>query len=135
LDEGLRIQRDQVGLVLVDALLVRGIDSAGFLWRKSEVGKTLAGAHPSGTQDQVVRVDLADRVPIFGEVKFDGSRGVLGFESADLGLADAAEFLERQSASAAVGREIGREWSDAIQEGLGAGVEIKAEGLGFLVVV
>jgi hypothetical protein len=33
--------------------------------------------------------------------------------------------LKRQGASAAVGREIGREWSDAIQEGLGAGVEIE----------
>ena len=55
----------------------------------------------------MVRVDLADRVPIFGEVKFAGSRGVLGFESADLGLADTAEFLEGQSASASVGREIG----------------------------
>jgi hypothetical protein len=32
LDEGLRIQGDQVGLVLVDALVVSGIDSAGFLW-------------------------------------------------------------------------------------------------------
>jgi hypothetical protein len=94
-------------LVLVDALVVSGIDSAGFLWRKSEVGEALAGAHLSGAQDQVVRVDLADRVPIFGEVKFNGSRGVLGFESADLGLADAAEFLERRGASAAVGREIG----------------------------
>jgi hypothetical protein len=37
LDEG-------VGLVLVDALVVSGIDSAGFLWIESEVGKTLAGA-------------------------------------------------------------------------------------------
>jgi hypothetical protein len=55
----------------------------------------------------VVRVDLADRVPIFGEVKFNGSRCVFGFESAELGLADSAEFLERQSASASVGREIG----------------------------
>ena len=67
------------------------------LWIESEVGKTLAGAHLSGAQDQVVRVDLADRVPIFGEVKFNGSRSELGFESVDLGLTDAAEFLERQS--------------------------------------
>ena len=80
---------------------------AGFLWIESEVGETLAGAHLSGAQDQVVRVDLADRVPIFGEVKFNGSRGVLGFESADLGLADAAQFLQGQSASASVGGEIG----------------------------
>jgi hypothetical protein len=93
LDEGLPIQRDQVGLVLVDALVVSGIERSGFFWRKSEVGKTLAGAHLSGAQDEVVWVDLADSVPIFGEVKFNGSRGVLGFESADLGLADAAEFV------------------------------------------
>jgi hypothetical protein len=74
----------------VDALAVSGIDSAGFLRRNSEVGETLAGAHLSEAQDQVARVDLADRVPIFGEIKFNGSRGVLGFESADLGLAAAA---------------------------------------------
>jgi hypothetical protein len=54
----------------------------------------------------VVRVDLADRVTIFGEVEFDGSRGVLGFESADLGLADAAEFLERQSAAEHPGKSV-----------------------------
>ena len=54
--------------------VVNGIDGSGFLRRKSEVGETLAGAHLSWAQDQVVRVDLADRVPIFGEVKFDGSR-------------------------------------------------------------
>ena len=46
----------------MDLLVVSGIDSAGFLRGKSEVGKTLAGAHLSGAQDQVVRVDLADRV-------------------------------------------------------------------------
>ena len=33
LDEGLRIQGNQIGLVLVDALVVSGIDSASFLWR------------------------------------------------------------------------------------------------------
>ena len=71
-----------------------------------KVGETLAGAHFSGAQDQVVRVDLADRVPMFGEVKFDGSR-MLGSKSADLGLTDAAEFLERESASASVGCKIG----------------------------
>ena len=43
---------------------------------------------------------------MFGEVKFDGSR-MLGFKSADLGLTDAAEFLERESASASVGCKIG----------------------------
>ena len=74
MDEGLRIQRDEVGLVLVDALVVSRIDRAGFFWIESGVGETLAGAYLSGAQDQVVRVDLADRVPMFGEVKFDGGR-------------------------------------------------------------
>jgi hypothetical protein len=53
------------------------------------------------------------------------SRGFLDFESADLRVTDAAEFSERQSASAAVNRETAERWSDAIQEGLGAGVEIE----------
>ena len=44
-------------------------------------------------QDEVVRVDLADRVAVLGEIEFDGSRGEPLFESADLGLADTAEFL------------------------------------------
>ncbi len=50
-----------VGLVLVDALVVSGIDRAGFFWIESEVGETLTGAHLSGARDQVVWVDLADR--------------------------------------------------------------------------
>jgi hypothetical protein len=107
MDEGLRIQGDQVGLVIVDALVVRGIDCSSFFWRKSEVGKTLAGAHLSGAQDEVVWVDLADSVAVLGEIEFDGSRREPGFESAELGLADSAEFLERQSASASVGGKIG----------------------------
>ena len=107
LDEGLPIQRDQVGLVLVDALVVSGIERSSFFWRKSEVGKTLAGAHLSGAQDEVVRVDLADSVAVLGEIEFDGSRREPGFESAELGLADSVEFLERQSASASVGGKIG----------------------------
>ena len=53
------------------------------------------------------------------------SWGCLDFESADLRLTDAAEFSERQSASVAVSRETAETWSDAIQEGLGAGVEIE----------
>ena len=47
-DEDLRVERDQVGLVPVDALVVSGIDSPGFLGGKSEIGKALAGAHFSG---------------------------------------------------------------------------------------
>jgi len=40
--EGLRVQRDQVGLVLVDALVVGRVERPGFLRRQSEVGKALA---------------------------------------------------------------------------------------------
>src|ERR1700746_2575243 len=82
--EGLRVQWDQVGLVLVDALVVGRVERPGFLWRQSEGGKALAGAHLSGSQDQMVRVELADGVAILGEVKFNGSRGESLFESADL---------------------------------------------------
>ena len=68
LDEGLRIQRDEVGLVLVDALVVSGIDRAGFLWIECEVGETLAGAHLSGAQDwaqdQVVRSTIVSIIRI-----------------------------------------------------------------------
>jgi hypothetical protein len=45
-----------------------------------------------------------DRVAVLGEVELDGGRGVTGLEPADFGLADSVEFLERQGASAAVGR-------------------------------
>ena len=107
LDEGLPIQRDQVGLVLVDALVVSGIERSSFFWIQSEVGKTLARAHLSGAQDEVVWVDLADSVAVLGEIEFDGSRRELRFKSAELGLADTAEFLERQSASASVSGKIG----------------------------
>jgi|HubBroStandDraft_4_1064222.scaffolds.fasta_scaffold741707_2 hypothetical protein len=50
----------------------------------------------------MVGVDLADGVAVPGEV-----RGVAGFKPADLGLTDAAQFLEGQSAGAAVGGKIG----------------------------
>jgi len=69
----------------VDALVVSGIERSSFFWRKSEVGKTLAGAHLSGAQDELVRVDLADSVAVLGEIEFDGSRREPGFESAELG--------------------------------------------------
>jgi hypothetical protein len=54
----------------------------------------------------MIGLNSADRVAVLGEVELDGSRGVMGFKKPDLGLADTAEFLERQSASASVGREI-----------------------------
>jgi len=63
-DDGLWLERDQAGLVPVDALVVSGIDSAGFLRWKRKVSEALAGAHLSGAQDQVVGVDLADGVAV-----------------------------------------------------------------------
>ena len=63
------------GLVLVDALMVGRVKRPGFLQRQSEVGKALARAHLSGAQDEVVGVDLADRVAVLGEIEFDGGPG------------------------------------------------------------
>jgi hypothetical protein len=77
----------------VDALVVSGIEGSGFLWVESQIGKALARAHLSWAQDEVVRVDLADRVAVLGEIEFDRGRGVMGFEPADLGVADAVQFL------------------------------------------
>jgi hypothetical protein len=76
---------------------------AGFLWIESEVGETLAGAHLSWAQDQMVWLNGADRVPVLGEIELDGSRGVIGFEPADFGLADSAEFFEREEGPAQIG--------------------------------
>jgi hypothetical protein len=47
LDEGLRIQRAQVGLVLVDALVIANVQSAGFFRFKRKIAEALAGAHLS----------------------------------------------------------------------------------------
>ena len=116
---------DEVGLVPVDALVVGGVQSAGFFWFQRKIAEALTGAHFSWAQDQVIWLNGADRVAILGEVELDGGRGVTGFEPADFGLADSVEFLERQGASAAVGGEIGRERGDAFEEGLGAGIEIE----------
>jgi hypothetical protein len=104
LDEGLRIQTDQVGLVPVDLLVVGGVNGAGFFGLERKIAEALAGAHLSWTQDQVIGLPGADRVAVLGEVELNGSRGVIGFQMPDFGLADSAQFLERQSASAAVGR-------------------------------
>src|SRR5262244_2639566 len=57
---------------------------------------------------------------------------VPGFESADLGLADSAQFFQGQSAGASVGGEVGRERGDALQESLGAGVEVEFAGSSWL---
>ncbi len=107
MDEGLRVQGDEVGLVPVDALVVGGVKSAGFFWLERKIAEALTGAHLSWAQDEVIWLNSADRVAVLGEVELDGSGGVIGFEPADFGLADSAEFLERQGASVAVGREIG----------------------------
>jgi hypothetical protein len=44
---------------------------------------------------------------LLGEIEFCGGRGEPLFKSADLGLADTAEFLQGQSAGVAVGGKIG----------------------------
>jgi len=72
----------------------------------------------------MVGVACADGVAVLGEVELDGGQGVTGFEPADLGLADPAQFLERQGAGAAAGFQIGRERRDAFQKGLGASIQI-----------
>ena len=73
----------------------------------------------------MVGVDCADGVAVLGEVELDGGQGVTGFEPADLGLADPAQFLERQGAGAAAGFQIGRERRDAFQKGLGASTRLR----------
>jgi hypothetical protein len=45
LDESLRIERDEVGLVVVDALVVSGVKRAGFFWFEREIAEALTGAH------------------------------------------------------------------------------------------
>jgi hypothetical protein len=56
LDEGLRIERDEIGLVSVDALVVGGVERAGFFGFECEIAEALAGAHFSWAQDQVIGV-------------------------------------------------------------------------------
>jgi hypothetical protein len=51
----------------------------------------------------VIGISGADRV----SVEFDGRGGLIGFKMPDFGQADSVQFLERQSARAAVGRQIG----------------------------
>ena len=74
---------------------------------KRKVAEALAGAHFPGAQDQVVWVERADGVAVLREVELDGGRGVAGFEPADLGLADSAQFFQGINASASVGVKIG----------------------------
>ena len=109
----------------MDALVVSGVERAGFFWIEREIAEALTGAHFSWAQDQVIWFDGADRVAVLGEGELDGGKGVTGFEPADFGLADSVKFLEGQGASAAVCGEIGRESGDALEEVLGASTEIE----------
>jgi hypothetical protein len=93
LDEGFGIERDEIGLVVVDALVVGGVERAGFLWIEGQIAEALAGGHFPWAQDQVIGIDGADRVAVFGE----GDQG----------------------ARAAACGKIGRERSDAFKEVLG----------------
>ena len=45
LDEGVWIERDEIGLVVVDALVVSGVEGAGFFRFQREIAEALAGAH------------------------------------------------------------------------------------------
>jgi hypothetical protein len=48
---------------LVDALVVSGVEGAGFFWLKREIAEALAGPHFPWTQDQVIGIHGADRAP------------------------------------------------------------------------
>jgi hypothetical protein len=61
LNEDLRIEWDEVGLVAVDALVVSGVKGAGFFWLEREIAEALTGAHLPWAQDQVIELDGADR--------------------------------------------------------------------------
>jgi hypothetical protein len=63
LDEGLRIERDKIGLVVVNALVVGGVERAGFFWIQRQIAEALTGTHFPWAQDQVIGVDSADRAP------------------------------------------------------------------------
>ena len=122
MDEGLWIERDEIGLVAVNALVVSGVERAGFFGFEGQIAEALTGAHFSWAQDQVIGLHGADRVAVLGEGEFDGGKGVTGFEGADFGLADSVKFLEGDGA---VGGEIGRERGNAFEEVLGADLEIE----------
>jgi hypothetical protein len=83
LDEGLRIEGDEVGLVTVDALVVGGVERAGFFWIERQIAEALTGTHFPWAQDQVIGVHGADRVAVLGEGELDGGKGVTGFEGTD----------------------------------------------------
>ena len=63
LDEGLRIERDEVGLVAVNALVVGLVERAGFFWIEGQIAEALTRAHFSWARDQVIGLHDADRAP------------------------------------------------------------------------
>jgi hypothetical protein len=63
LDEGFGIERDEIGLIAVDTLVVSGIERAGFFRFEGEIAEALTGAHFSRAQDQVIGIHGADRAP------------------------------------------------------------------------
>lgn len=71
-DESLRSERDQVGLIAVDALVVSGVERAGFFWIECEIAEALTGAHFPWAQDQMIGLDGADRFAVLGEGELDG---------------------------------------------------------------
>ena len=93
LDEGLWTERDEIGLVAVDALVVGGVERAGFFWFEREIAEALTGTHFSWAQNQVIGVHGADRVAVLGEGELDGGQGVPGFEGADFGWRFAWRFV------------------------------------------
>jgi hypothetical protein len=55
------IEGNEIGLVAVDALVVSGVERAGFFWIEREIAEALTGAHFSRAQDQMIWFHGADR--------------------------------------------------------------------------
>jgi hypothetical protein len=54
---------NEIGLVAVDALVVSGVERAGFFRFEGQIAEALAGTHFSWAQDQVIWLHGADRAP------------------------------------------------------------------------
>jgi hypothetical protein len=59
---------------MVDALVVGGVERAGFFWFERKIAEALSGTHFSWAQDQVIGVHGADRVAVLGEGELDGGQ-------------------------------------------------------------
>jgi hypothetical protein len=59
----------------VDALVVSGIERAGFFWFQRQIAKALAGTPFSWAQDQVIGVPARIALPVLGEGELDGGKG------------------------------------------------------------